>query len=285
MLWLSIALVLFSAGLHASWNLIVKSEEDKLISAWLTVAASPLLLWPYLVLQGLPPANVWPIFLVSGCVHAAYNLALVRAYEHGDLSVVYPIARGLAPVLVALVAPIALSERLTALSLVAICVVGGGIGWLGLSARKGPAQRQALGWAFATAACIATYSMVDKLGVLNADPVAYIILLFAWNAIILTIYVVAHRELSTIGAVCRRRAAPLVFSGLCSLVAYLLVLFAMRYTQVAYVAALRESSVVIAALLGWRVLREPFGGRRIAAALLVGAGLILLVLTMVNTGR
>ncbi len=280
MLWLSIALVLFSAGLHASWNLIVKAEEDKLISAWLTVAASPLLLWPYLIIFGLPPVGVWPIFLISGCVHAGYNLALVRAYEHGDLSVVYPVARGLAPVLVALIAPLALGERLSPLSLLAICVAGGGIGWLGLSARKGPAQQAALGWAFATAACIATYSMVDKLGALGSDPTAYIILLFAWNAVILTVYVLAHRSLSTVVAVCRRRAVPLFLSGLCSLVAYLLVLFAMRWTQVAYVAALRESSVVIAAILGWKVLREPFGGRRIAAALLVGAGLLLLVFSM-----
>jgi drug/metabolite transporter (DMT)-like permease len=280
-MWLlSLALVVVSAGLHASWNLIVKAEEDKLISAWLTVLASPLLLWPYLVFRGLPPSNAWPILLASGCVHAAYNLALVRAYEHGDLSAVYPIARGLAPVLVALAAPVVLHERLSQASMAAVFVVGGGIGWLGLSARKGPARRQALGWAGATAACIATYSMVDKVGVLRADPVAYIILLFTVNAVVLAGYVLAHRDLHAIGTVCRRRAGTLALSGLCSLVAYLLVLFALRLTQVAYIAALRESSVVIAALLGWKVLREPFGAQRIAASLLVGAGLLLLVITM-----
>jgi drug/metabolite transporter (DMT)-like permease len=280
-MWLlSLALVLVSAALHASWNLIVKAEEDKLISAWLTVLASPLLLWPYLVYRGLPPADAWPIFLGSGCIHAAYNLTLVRAYEHGDLSVVYPIARGFAPVLVALVAPFALHERLSAASLAAVLVVGAGIGWLGLSARRGPARGQALAWAIATAACIATYSMVDKVGVLRADPTAYAILLFASNAVVLTGYVLAHRDVKAIRDVCRRRAGTLALSGLCSLAAYLLVLFAMRLTQVAYVAALRESSVVIAALLGWKVLREPFGGQRIAASLVVGIGLLLLVITM-----
>ncbi len=280
-MWLlSLSLVLLSAGLHASWNLIVKAEEDKLISSWLTVLASPLLLWPYLLYCGLPPANAWPIFVGSGFVHAAYNLALVRAYEHGDLSVVYPIARGSAPVLVAIAAPLVLREHLSAASMAAVFVVGAGIGWLGLSARKGPARRQSLGWAMTTAACIATYSMVDKMGVLRADPTAYAILLFASNAVILTGYVMTHRDGEVIRAVCRRRAGTLVLSGLCSLAAYLLVLYAMRLTEVAYIAALRESSVVIAALLGWKVLREPFGIQRIAASIVVGLGLILLVLTM-----
>ena len=129
-MWLvSLALILLSAGLHASWNLIVKGEDDKLLSAWLIVLSPPLLLWPLLFFTGLPPSRAWPILLESGTVQAAYVAALVRAYEHGDLSVVYPVARGLAPLFVALGAPILLGESLSPLAMAAVALVGSGIAW------------------------------------------------------------------------------------------------------------------------------------------------------------
>ncbi len=236
-MWLlPLTLVLLSASLHASWNLIVKSGDDKLISAWLTVLAAPILLWPLLFLTGLPSRDSWPILLGSGALHAAYNVALVRAYEHGDLSVVYPLARGLAPLLVSLTAPIILGERLSAFAMAAVALVGGGIAWLGLRTRRTAARRSTIGWATTTAILIATYSMVDKVGVMRSQAVAYAIVLFGWNAAIMTPYVVMHRRIRQIRGVWHRQRWVLVMSGLCSVGTYLLVLIAMRLTQVSYIA-------------------------------------------------
>jgi len=280
-MWLvSLGLILLSAGLHASWNLIVKGEDDKLLSAWLIVLSPPLLLWPLLFFTGLPPSRAWPILLESGTIQAAYVATLVRAYEHGDLSVVYPVARGLAPLFVALGAPIVLGESLSPLAMAAVALVGGGIAWLGLAARGSAARISALGWATATAALIAIYSIVDKVGVMRSNPVAYIISLWSCIAAILLPYVLLYRSPRQIRDAWKRRWGILLASGLFSIGAYLLILFAMRLTQVSYIAALRESSVIFGAFLGWRVLGEPFGGQRVSAAAVVTLGLILLALAM-----
>lgn len=280
-MWLlPLALVVCSAGLHASWNLIVKSEDDKLFTGWLTVLTPCLILCPALFFTGLPPREAWPFLLGSGILEALYVLALTRAYTYGDLSVVYPVARGLAPVFVAVAAPVALGERLSPPAILGIVLVGGGIAWLGFSARRSATSVPALLWAVTTAGLIASYSIVDKLGVSRSHPLAYIIILFGWTSAILTPYVIHRRGLRRMGGLWRLRWGILVTGGLLSFGAYLLVLIAMRLTQVSYIAALRESSVVIATVLGWRVLKESFGARRLAASAVVTLGLFLLVLAM-----
>lgn len=280
-MWLlSLALVLFSATLHAGWNLIVKSEDDKLFSGWLTVLTPCLILSPTLFFTGLPSREAWPFLLGSGTLQSLYMVALTRAYSYGDLSVVYPVARGLAPLFVAIGAPLALGEHLSPLAILAILLVGGGIAWLGLSARRSATTVAAILWAVTTAALIASYSIVDKLGVSRSHPLAYIIILFGCTAVIMAPYVIQRRGLRRMGGLWRLRWGILVTSGLLSLGAYLLVLIAMRLTQVSYIAALRESSVIIATILGWRVLKEDFGRRRLAASAVVTLGLFLLVLAM-----
>lgn len=281
MAWLlPLILVLCSTGLHAGWNLIVKGEDDKLFSGWLTVLTPALLLSPVLLVMGLPPPEAWPILLGSAVIHTGYMIALTQAYVHGDLSVVYPVARGLAPILVAVGAPLFLGERLSLTAILGIVLVGGGIAWLGVSARRSSASFSGLAWAVATAVFIASYSIMDKVGVSRTNPVSYIIVLMGANAVFMTPVVLWRRDARLMAAVWKRRWRSAVLGGLLSITAYLLVLIAMRLTQVSYIAALRESSVVLAALLGWRVLREPYGGRRILASIVVALGLILLVLAM-----
>jgi drug/metabolite transporter (DMT)-like permease len=277
---LPLILVLLSAGLHASWNLIVKRQSDKLFSGWLTSLVPSVLLAPALVFTGLPPSDVWPILGTSGLVHTAYMIALVQAYTHGDLSVVYPVARGTAPLLVALCAPVLLGERLTPLAILGVASVGGGIAWLGLSARRAAGTFRGLLWALATAGTIAAYSMLDKVGVSRTHPLAYVIVVLGLNGVGMTPYVLWQRDRRRLWALWRETWPSAVTGGLLSLVAYLLVLTAMRLTQVSYVAALRETSVVFAAALGARVLGEPYGGRRIVASVVVACGLFLLVLAM-----
>ncbi len=277
---LPLALVLCSAGLHAGWNLIVKSEDDKLLSGWFTVLTPSLLLSPTLAFTGLPAPAAWPIILVSALIHTGYMVALTQGYAHGDLSVVYPVARGLAPLLVAVGAPLLLGEQLSPTAVLGIVFVGGGIAWLGILARRASAGFSGLFWAVATSVFIASYSIVDKVGVSRTNPVSYIVLLMGANAVFMTPIVLWRRGRRSLAAVWRRRWRISVAGGLLSIVAYLLVLTAMRMTQVSYIAALRESSVVLAALFGWRFLREPHGGRRMLASAAVALGLVLLVLAM-----
>lgn len=280
-MWLlPLILVLLSAGLHANWNLIVKRQEDKLFSGWLTSLVPSVLLSPLLLVTGLPSSDVWPILGASGLIHIAYMIALVRAYTHGDLSVVYPVARGTAPLIVAACAPIFLGERLTPLAMAGIASVGGGITWLGVSAGRSVGAFQGLVWALATAATIAAYSMLDKVGVSRTHPLAYVILLLGVNGIGMAPYVLWKRDRRHLWRVWRETWPAALTGGLLSLVAYLLVLTAMRLTQVSYVAALREISVVFAAILGARLLGEPYGGRRLMASIVVAGGLFLLVLAM-----
>ena len=282
-MWISslvLLLVLLSAGLHATWNLLVKRGEDTLIATWLTAIVAPVVLWPLLFLTGLPPPPAWPMLLASGITHAAYNVTLARAYEHGDLSVVYPVARGLAPLLIGVGAPFLLGESLSPAAMTAILLVGGGVAWLGLSVRRTRAGAAGLLWAGITAVLIAVYSMLDKAGVMRSNPLAYGVTLFGCDAVFVTSYVLLRRDPGQIREIWRGNRAPLVWSGLLALAAYLLVLVAMRLTQVSYVAALRESSVILGAILGWRVLGDPFGGQRVSASAVVAVGLILLALVM-----
>ncbi len=280
-MWLpSLFAVLGAAVLHASWNLIVKQDEDKLISAWLIVTIPCLLLCPLLLLTGLPAREAWPMLATSGVIHACYLTWLASAYKHGDLSVIYPVARGLAPILVALAAPAVLRERLSAQAVVAIVLVGGGICAIGLSAQRSRARMTSLAWAVATAASTAAYSIVDKVGVMHANVLAYVVVLWALMSLGMTPWLFLKRSPAQVASVWRLRRGPTIIGGLFSAAAYLLVLFAMQFTQVSYVAALRESSVVIGAVLGWRVLGEPFGVLRILASLVVAIGLGVLVWTM-----
>jgi drug/metabolite transporter (DMT)-like permease len=166
------------------------------------------------------------------------------------------------------------------MGLLGIGLVGGGIAWLGLSARRSPGTTRGVLWALATAGTIAAYSMIDKAGVARAHPVAYVIVLLGLSGCILTPYVLWKRDARDVRALWRRVWPSAVVGGVLSLLAYLLVLTAMRLAQVSYVAALRETSVVFAAALGARMLDEPYGGRRVAASAVVAGGLVLLVIAM-----
>jgi uncharacterized membrane protein len=232
------------------------------------------------VLTGLPSLDVWPFLCASGLVHTVYMISLVQAYSHGDLSVVYPVARGTAPLLVAICAPVLLGEHLSLVAGIGIVLVGGGITCLGLSARRSAGTIWAVFWALTTAGTIATYSMIDKVGVARTHPLAYVIVLLGLNGVFMTPYVLWKRDRRRLWTLWRQTWPSAVTGGVLSLVAYLLVLTAMRLTQVSYVAALRETSVVFAAALGARVLGEPYGGRRVLASTVVACGLFLLVLAM-----
>lgn len=270
---LALGLVLASAALHASWNLAVKASRDRLVAAWAQVTFGAIVFLPVLVVAGLPTSAL-PSIVASGLVHLAYGLTLVAGYERGDLSLVYPVARGLAPVLVTVAAAVLLDDVPGAWGAVAIVVIVGGVL---LTAAGG--VRHGLGWAAATGCLIATYTLIDGAAVRGLDgSVAYTTAVFAMNGLVYLPVVLLRRRPAAIVAALRRDGLKQLFGGVASALAYVLVLAAARLAPLGIVAALRETSVLFGVIGGWAVLGEPAARSRLRGAAFIAVGLVVLVL-------
>jgi drug/metabolite transporter (DMT)-like permease len=297
---LAIVLVLVAAVLHAGWNVLLKTSGDTLTTAVRLQAIGTAVLVPIGVAawlaNGMPavPATAIGLAVISGVLEAAYFVLLASAYRRGPLSLVYPLARGSAPLLAVAIGIVLLGERLVPLAMAGVACVLVGIflvarPWQALRA-AGAAQRGAVGFALATGASIAAYSAVDRLGVRETEPWIYGSILAVVSTILTASAVIGGRRLGLlapvpprdIGAPRDRRSglARDAVAGVLSLGAYLLVLFAYAIAPLATVAPLRESGIVLAAAWGAIRLREAAGrrdaGTRIAAAGLVVVGAILL---------
>ena len=288
-----------AATLHAAWNVLLKTSGDTLGTAVRLQALGTTILVPLAVIAwfatGRPPIEPGGVgvALVSGVLEAVYFLCLSAAYARGDLSLVYPLARGSAPLLSVIVGVGILAERLAPGSLAGVLCLLAGIllvarPWRALR-RAGREHRGAIGFALATGATIAAYSAVDRIGVRLMAPWLYgaILALFSTSFLSITVYV--GRRSGLIGRppevvdadgrprTMRRRDA---IAGVASLTAYLLILFAYSIAPLATVAPLRESGIVLAAAWGAIRLGEASGrrqaGGRIVAAALVVLGAILL---------
>lgn len=271
---LATALALGAALLHASWNLVVKASGDRLIAMWAQGLFGAVVALPILFATGLPPPVAWPFLGASVFLHFTYAIVLAGAYDRADLSVVYPIARGTAPLLTAIGGALFLRDALGPVEYLGIVITVSGLLLIG---RKGGWQR-GVGWAVATAAIITTYTLVDTAGVRTAgNSLAYVIVLLAISGSLLTVPVFATRGRQQVFATVRSAPWRHLFAGVASLAAYALVLTAVRFAPVAYVATLRESSVVLGALGGWLLLGEAFGRRRTAGAAIVAIGIAVLI--------
>ena len=300
---LAIALVLVAAVLHAGWNVLLKTSGDTLWTAVRLQAIGTAILLPIGVaawlVNGRPAVSAAAFWLAiaSGVVEAIYFVCLSAAYKRGALSLVYPLARGSAPLLAVAVGIFLLGERLAPLALAGVASLLVGIllvarPWQALQ-RAGAAQRGAIGFALATGASIATYSAIDRLGVRATEPWLYGSILAVAATTFLAITVILGRRIGFLApAPIADPAAPPAKSplpagalrdaiaGVLALAAYLLVLVAYSIAPLATVAPLRESGIVLAAAWGTLRLGEASGGReagsRIAAAALVVVGAILL---------
>jgi drug/metabolite transporter (DMT)-like permease len=271
---LATVLALISAVLHVSWNLIVKAGRDRLLAQWGVTLAGALVSVPVLVLRGLPEAGTLPFVATSAVVHVAYSLSLVAAYEKGDLSAAYPIARGVAPLMTAAGAAIWLDDSLPALGYVGIVLVTTGLVAVAYQGAVG----SSVGWALVTGLTISVYTLVDAAGVrLGDESVRYVITLFALHSLLLTIVVLVRRGLTRMVAGIRASASAYAAGGVGGVAAYGLVLAAVRFAPLGYVAALRESSVILGAIAGWYLLKEPFGVHRTAGAVVVALGIGLML--------
>lgn len=291
-------LVAAAAALHAGWNALTKRAADPLMFLWACLALSCTVLVPAALVvgvdQALTPAAA-PLVGASIAIHAVYFYTLTTAYQHGDLSLVYPVARGLGVALVPLGAMVLFAEAPSLPGLVGIALVVVGIGAMALAARArrpetmarvGPqdgaatAHRprrvaRALAWAAATGGLIATYSLVDRAGVQQVHPVVFVALMAVGTELVLLPVVWRRRRQLVSELRTSRRAIAVAWTM--TLTSYLLVLFAFRLSKTAYVVAARELSIVLSAVIGGRLLGEGRTTARVAAACVIVAGVVCIV--------
>ena len=308
--WPIVLAVLFGALLHASWNALVKSSTDKALDTVLihvvgSVIALPLALW-----LGWPQPESWPFIAASVTIHIAYYLLLTGAYKNGDLGLTYPLMRGTAPLLVALASVATLGEHLSLAGWLGVLGVSAGVLVLGLpsatrTVRPEPVEghaadpaaeavhvahlaqiklrNKAITFALANAVIIAIYTVIDAKGArASGNALQYVVTLFLLDGWPFAFIVLARRGRSQwpqVHAYAIKRW-PLALGGaVASLGSYGIALWAMTQAPVATVAALRETSVLFAALLGAWLLREKFTRRRVVGTLTIAAGVMALRLS------
>ncbi|WP_375576548.1 EamA family transporter [Paracidovorax oryzae] len=275
----SLGLVMLSAVMHAAWNLFVKKDEDKFLSLTVMAATSGgicLAMLPFF--PGMDPA-AWKWLAISAPLHAGYRICLSAGYKHGDMSQVYPIARGATPLMVTAISVLLLGTVLAPWKYVGIAVIGVGI--MGLSFARGLPrgnEGRAIAFALGTSAFIAVFTLLDSEGArVSGHAVTYVLWLFVLEGILMLVFAAAAglRKLQSYVA---RNGANCLVNGFVMSAAHGLVILALSRSQPALVSALRETSVVFGALFGAIFLKEKVAGMRLACTLFVTAGLVLSVL-------
>jgi len=297
----ALILLVVAAALHTGWNLLVKRAGEKQIFTWWAMVVGTACFAPLLAFSAPLPATIWPYVLASALVETIYYLALLRAYTIGDFSLIYPLARGAAPAFLALWAALFLGERPhaggiagLALLLLGLLLVGGAArraamrqGSVALALNAGGVAAQprwrltafagsATAAALTVACCISIYSVIDGAAVRIAPPIPYTVAVIGASALMMTPAVLARYGRQAVVAEWRANWLRIVLVGMLTLVTYALVLQAYALGRVSYAGAVREISVVFAALVGWRWLGEGFGGWRVTGALLIFVGILVI---------
>ncbi|WP_442583099.1 EamA family transporter [Mesorhizobium sp. ASY16-5R] len=271
----ALSLVLSAAVLHASWNALVKAASDRALTI-AAVASMHGLGGLILIMLSAPPAMAsWPSIAASTLIHYAYYILLFQAYRLGDLSQVYPISRGMAPAVVAMGTYLIIGENLTTLGWAGLAAISLGIFFLAIQRGAAHADKRAVGVALLLGLTIAGYSIADGIGVrLSQAPMGYIGWLFLLESPVLFAILWQRRRKAT--AFDWRVFGIGMVGGVFSVAAYATVLYVKTFAPIGAVSAIRESSVVIAALIGLVFFGErPWLGRLISAVI-VAAGVITL---------
>jgi drug/metabolite transporter (DMT)-like permease len=269
----ALGLALGAAVVHAVWNLLLSRSVDIQAASALMVVVGVVVFAPVAVIVGGVHAAAAPYILASGALELAYLALLAAAYARVGLAVAYPIARGSAPVIVIGASAGLLGIRPGVGEIAGVVAISVGV----VLVRGGPGAvtlRQ-LGWPLMVGATIAAYTLVDRYGVRHANPIVY----FELTGVVMLAYPIWLGRRRGVGALRAELRVTTILAGVCMFAAYGLALAALRLAAPAAVAAVRESSVVIAAVLAVVVLHEPLARRRLAGAALVTAGIAALALT------
>jgi len=275
---LGVTLAVLAAGLmHATWNALLKSSDggDPLLDTATIVAGSTVFAVAALPFVPLPALAAWPFAAASMVFHFGYNLTLAQAYRTGDLSFAYPLMRGTAPLIVVLLGALFLRELPPPLAIAGIVLICTGIVGIAFATRHRHPPA-AVGWALANAVIIAFYTLLDGAGArASGHAVSYVLWMTLADGVVFLGWLYWSRRRAAVNYVATRWRRGLL-GGFFSVAAYAIVLWAMTRAPVATVAALRETSVVFAAIIGAVVLKEGMGYARIIGALLVLAGVAAL---------
>jgi drug/metabolite transporter (DMT)-like permease len=272
------AAVLFAAACHASWNALIKVRLDPFATTAIITVACGVVALPTVPFVGVLPFAAWPWVIASIILHFAYYIGLTEAYRTGDLSQVYPIARGSAPLMTAIVSTTVIGEHLSAIGWIGILARVSGV--FLLSARGGRdlarIDHRAVGFALFTAVTICGYSVVDGVGArISGNPNAYAAWLFVCDGGCMIAFALARRGTSILHDA-RSYWKTGLLGGALSVTSYWIAIWAMTVAPIAIVAALRETSVLFGALIAIVFLKEHLRPARIIAALMIVAGLGLI---------
>jgi drug/metabolite transporter (DMT)-like permease len=266
--------VLGAAVTHATWNAIAHGIKDQTLAFALIGVGGIVVAIPLVIVAAMPRAGAWPYLAGSIAIHVFYNLLLMRCYRYGEFGQVYPLARGISPVVVTILAAVFVHEHLALPQVGGVLVVSAGLATLVFAGRR--PGRAAFLAAVGTGLTIAAYTTVDGVGVrLSASPVGYIGWLMLLQSLCVPMFALARRRDVVLKQPPRVLAAGLA-AGALSVLAYGLVLWAQTRGALAPIAALRETSVIFGAVIATLVFREPFGRTRVAATVIVVAGIVLL---------
>jgi drug/metabolite transporter (DMT)-like permease len=279
----AVALLFASAFLHTTWNLLLKQAGEKYLTTWWAVLLGSAVFLPFLAFTGLPVRTVWPYLLASVLVESAYYVILPMAYQEADFSLVYPLARGAAPALIATWSVLFLGERLTlpgilglSLLIIGLLVVGSSQ----LFQRSGAKPRlRGIFLALTLAVLISIYSTIDGAAVKHTPAFSYAVLVFFLAPVLTAPLVLRRYGWQTLSAELAGHRLRILSIGLLTVCAYLLALAAYSLAPVSYVGAIREISVVFGALAGWWFLSERLGSWRVVGAIIIFSGLILITVS------
>lgn len=286
---LALILVLLSAVAHATWNFLVKRATNQEVFIWWMLVSMGVLLLPLgaiLIWRYPIPYPGWCFIFGTVVLHTLYFVFLGRSYTYADLSLAYPVARGMGPALVPVIGVLLLKEIITTLAIVGIISVVLGIFivyWWGQFRKvfhdffrffREAGTRCAL----FTGLVITVYSVWDKMGVSYVNPLLYMYFLVLGSALFLTPYVCWIHGTKAIRIEMKRKTSAIIMSGLLMFIAYGLILFALQFSRVSYIAPAREVGIVIGVLFGTLMLGEPFGKGRVLGSCLIVFGLVLISL-------
>jgi drug/metabolite transporter (DMT)-like permease len=268
----ALVIALSAAVIHSLWNLVIARSRDNQATTAVAIFAGTVVVLPFAVWAWDVQLEAWPWIVASSVLELVYFYLLTTAYRRAEMSLVYPIARGMAPVIV-LVVSIIFGVAFTPLQAAGVALVGFGI--VLVRGLRGTARWSDVVLALAVATSIAGYTLVDKQGIRYADPVTYLFLILVAPSVGGVLFVAARGGWQRVRAAVRWQA---IAAGIGTSVTYTLVLYALSLAPAASVAAVREVSVVFAVFLGAVFLKEPVGASRVMGAIIVASGVALVVL-------
>lgn len=279
---LAILLLFVSAAMHTSWNLLLKQSEDRFPATWWTTVVGGVFSLSLLLFVGLPPRQVWPFAIVSGFLEAVYFLLLTSAYNSQDFSLVYPIARGAAPGLLALWSVLFLGEKPTLAGALGLGMIVGGLMILGstslLNNKLEKLPTTGILFALATALIISFYTVVDGTAVRLGPSLRYGLFIFTFTPIFVSPFVLRTYGWPRLADAWKQNHKRFLVIGTIGTVAYLIALAAYSFAPLSYSGAIREVSVVMGAFAGWKFLGEKMGGWRLLGAAVIFGGILVIVM-------